>query len=1045
MSVDLKFDTRHALEVIDDLCRSYKTNPSFTQRPTKLFILPDRLSITQLKTYLIKSGHQEILNDIELTTFEGLAYELLDPDVSIIDNELLKYIVKISIQNMIDPISKKLNDALQNVSDPEDSEIISSILAEFGEYSTIISPYFRDPMKVQKTIRKLGARRGGVFTSKSKEVLGFFEQLEATLQKTKTDIGISQDVFLSRAHLVGFAAKKIQNLKIKDIEYLEKIKELYVIGIPIFDTTVLDFLAVLLNKIQNGHIVAFEKIVTHLQSRLREIMGTRFPKRTNTIQSQKIKRTTQKVRLPDRRREIEYAALKAIQHIQPKKGGNISELVLVSRLTSDYAPYFDSVFQEFGLPTYVQARISMVFSPAYRLVESILKLIVHAENKTRFSASEISMPLRLGYPHRRSTRFSERITDKRYLIIETNLERLQRYHGPGSVTSWIKRINDAKSRSTGKNPSWTYDSPIQLLEWVQALGESAPDIKEIRNLVQRFVKIYGTQREYPSLGLVPGIRFEITKEHISSEATRILQDLNTLQKHMRLIKEARKLLSNRQRVRSKWVDFYGSYVGVIGGNTYGQIHRDSNAVVFLDAGISHFKKSKIRIILGLNNEQFPRKFPEPFLLYNELRLDLTDAKSGHFINNSQFHHIAEEYLLRVAEGTAEEVYYLMNFLDESGHKQHWSSLVDEGKDDQVHAHELRVEISELLQRKKTSSVSTALFDIMRSMRGGGVANLPRVLATSFQPIMQKGNSDDEINAILTSSNAMQERVIDGEFQPHIGIGSSKVLDLVFDPDRVPSLWELDLVLYCPAAYYFYTFYHLIPNQRWIERTLNITGKGSEFLRYVPLYKSRNRTGPAPRSVWRTHLSHKSVNWIIDTLGTQQRKLMSSQSSKCRTECQKLQISPAEKGAIDDLLSYLESERSNFKFKPPRQSRSLKLWIPITLEIPSKRNPSRKVQTVPYKLQPIPRPSEDDEGEPFNMTILEDTSHYQAIKFRSTRMRYKEFDVKLNDAKSFVLDRQKFISHISKMKLSHNNDNRPSYDEEVCKQCIYHSLCGVWGF
>ena len=255
------------------------------------------------------------------------------------------------------------------------------------------------------------------------------------------------------------------------------------------------------------------------------------------------------------------------------------------------------------------------------------------------------------------------------------------------------------------------------------------------------------------------------------------------------MKEARKQLSKKQKAKNKWIDLYRSYIGVIGEDTYGQIHRDAEAILFLDAGISHFVKSKTRIILGLTNDQFPRKFPEPFLIYRELRQDLSDVNAGFFINNSEFHHTVEEYLLRTAEGTSNVVYYLMNFLDESGHKQHWSSLVDERKDVQVHAHELRVELSDLLGRNQTSCVSTALFDILYSMRGGN--------------IMQKGASSEEFEAILTSANAMQEKVIEGKFNPYIGIGSSSILDLVFNSSRIPSIWELDLILYCPAAYYFY--------------------------------------------------------------------------------------------------------------------------------------------------------------------------------------------------------------------------------------------------
>ena len=51
--------------------------------------------------------------------------------------------------------------------------------------------------------------------------------------------------------------------------------------------------------------------------------------------------------LPDRRREIEFASLKCLDLIDSKT--NAEDVLLVSRLAPDYKPYFEPIFNEFGL------------------------------------------------------------------------------------------------------------------------------------------------------------------------------------------------------------------------------------------------------------------------------------------------------------------------------------------------------------------------------------------------------------------------------------------------------------------------------------------------------------------------------------------------------------------------------------------------------------------------------------------------------------------------------------------------------------------------
>jgi hypothetical protein len=1018
--------------MIDDMAKSIP-QLAIDQKPSRLVIVPDYLSATYLKEYLTRIGKASVLFDLEITTFEDLAVKIVSSNASILDPELLKLILTKCVLSMKDPITEKIAQSLTNTEPPEDSPFVEPLRNEFSEYASLISPNYRDADVTRQKMQGVLQNLSTLVRTRARIVLDFYSSLEREAVKTLSELNMGSDVYLSRAHLVSEACLKLERNQLEVLIDSDKITSIYIVGVPIFDDTVTDLLSILCLKTDKVIINATPEIQARLEKRLRARVGNSVAFAASIQPTSNVFVKITEYSVPDRRREVELATLKIIELLE--NGIPADEIVIASRLVSDYAPYVESVFRDYGISSFIQTRIGIVYSPAYKLIQSLLDLLVSWTRASMVSAIQISTPLRVGFPINATWKGERRrskwpINDKQFLGIETTLESIQAYSKDDTLNAWLKKIRDRHAKASQEMGDYIYDPIIQLLEWLEKTANEPVGIKPLVKVLRRFIEAYGVEREFPVLSLVPNGRFSLSKEHLSSQAERILRGLYELVEHQKYVAQARNMILGNTRSltqKTTWADLRKSFLGNVGQMTYGLTFRDNDAIRIVDAGISHFVNTTNRIILGMTTDQFPRGVPEPFLISSELRAELNLCSYGYFMTDRQTHYEIEKYYFVTAKGRNNDLIISMNYLDERGHSQHWSVLHYPNNTIRIAPQELRVELSQdFLKRANNEShnLNNILFQRISSVQSKTVTELTAEIDDAFSSLIASDHLTKEKVSIKGSVSALLDRVINGVFDPAITRGPTDISDVVFKKTREPSIWELDMVTYCPAMYYFYVFLYLMPNREWIKEKHDV-----DALLFSPAYKDDFRLGRIPLPIWRTQFSTEASCWIEKHLKNT-RKISRSKIAQIENEVDKLDVHIAEKAAIKALLAHAGSLNS-YKFHPREKSSKADVYRPISLWYQLDEERTGKLRVF-YRFTP---------KQPHKYTHLSNAYSYATSPLVPD---YKYTGFEGTYTQDEALEGVRNLSKFMKL-ISLRSNGEMSLESQVCDDCVYMTLCGRWGF
>ncbi|MHA1814268.1 MAG: hypothetical protein ACTSYX_12635 [Candidatus Thorarchaeota archaeon] len=1026
----VKQDHRAALDILDDLLESVPGTVRIGQQPTKMIIVPDGISAANLRTYVTKTNRAAALQDLFITTFEDLSACVTGRN-EILDKELLRLVVTAAILRMNHLIAERIQRGLRGTGPLQDNTIIDHVVSELEEYAAYVAPFSNEPpdsLSFPDT-RLLDE----TYRQRATYSIEFYGLLLESCEQVLSELDLD-GAYLTRAHLVSHAASILSTRTLQGIRETSSIEEIYVLGVPILDNTVLRLLLQLIRSVDLLVLGLTPEIAKRTGDRINAMMGDQDVV-IQTVERPHRYQVTDAFEIPDRRREVEFAAVRCLEllsnaerreHISPE------DILIVARLAADYKSYFEPVFSEFGLPSFMKIREKLILSPVYRLVESLIDLIVKCQSGNVVSASEIAQPLRLGFPIPKQGKSGLRwasVDDRRYLAIETELERMERYERKATVEEWIERIQDPASAVSDRQRYFLFDPPRRLLEWVKEMAGKDPSVRPLIEKVRQFSEVYGIERSYPMLNLVWRTRLEICSEHISSQAMRVEMGLRRIAGRQKQVAAARVLIGEK-RHSEDWSDLLRAYRGVVGGITYGRVQRDADAITFLDAGISHFVDAKCRIIVGLTNDQFPRKYPDPFLLFDELRDLMNRPQEGLYIQNRTTHREIERYLFDAALGRAEKLILTMNYLDDRGHHQGWSVFFQGTDSRKIPAHVLRTELSVEARPfvpETTPNISTALFDLIRASRSGTIDTCITEIRDLASSELCPERWRAEIESTESCLRALKERVVEGRFEFDIGLGPDSFLYRAFSFSRAPSLWEIDLLTYCPAMYYFYVFYHLLPHSQWIERREKV----DDPIFYVPAYK-KGFMGHLPLPVWRTQFSTRATRWILENIGTGQIGDLNARRDELTKKLDGLRVSPGEIHALRNFLARLAECKAGVKIKAPGEASAFdyKVVRPILFSPAGSRS-----HRVAFKLGPI---------EPFACSHIQGIKGYIFVEhFGSSGSKYRRFSDDYMDWETATIalsSTEQFEEILCAMDL-----RRATVNGNVCQQCHYRTLCGDWGF
>lgn len=951
-------------------------------------LLPDRISIDNVKERMAELNESAQIQKIDFMTFEQLARRIVESAYShpeIMETEIRRLIVVESLKEMASSgniIANNLWNLVKDSSTPENEEAIKSIDTEFDDFLRCAYPpqlelasdeYFSEMEKISDKVH------GSFYQKTAKDALEFYYLLENKARSKIDDLGLA-NYYLSRTHIVG---KAVETLK-QDNKLIKKINpdvcKFWVSAVSVFDVSILE----LLNQVNNAGI----PIRINTGSMTAERLKLRLKKGWN-IKSKKIEGTDldgqiAKIELPDMKRETEYVVADIAKRIT-EKSVSPKDVVLFARDSSQYMPYLESILGDYGLSGHVQTRRSVALTPAFRLAASILNLMALIEMKKGIKASDITDPLRLGFtPGRRL----KPLNDSTFLYLESRVG-LTGGEREFSWAEWKMKLARIKSGELD-----------DFVKWINS-RVGVPSSEVLRAVLYKFGMGSSNWKNSfkPSNGF-NNDRSDLTKEHITSHANRIISDLYRVQRFAEISKD----LGGIGKVT--WLDIVRAFYSIAGSETYGIPNRDLNAVRVIDAGNSHFINGKVRYILGLKSKGFPRKSPSGILLSDEYRKQVNEEYGPLYLRapDTDFENEHDFFDAAFGSDSIEERVFTMPYLDDRGHKEEWS----------VFTHDFDV-VPKHIGASKFIINDSQDFSPISSLRASSlIAKNCESTKKDYKKIVNPEFTNIVDNEIYPRISHFEDVILNPNYIiDNIDLADESYLkDFIHDvkKGRIPA-HEINLYDECSLMYYFYKYLYCMGPY---SKNQN---EGSR--KFVPEWKSDFKLGQIPLPLRRKHISTKAESLLSNILSKNKSSMdLKTNEIKISSEIDaEKNIDFHSKRLLKSIVSYLIDENySSIVFNEAADAGGEPdLWRPAYVKADN-------------KLIHFGRSSAKDRKNKAEPHVL----HFRSGKF-----------VVVPNAKPY--GKMKDVDYIDiKTSIRNLTFGPPDASGQVCVSCVYRTLCGNWG-
>lgn len=995
MSFDIELSTKHPLDEIKDIIQSInKDSFDIFSDPNIILLLPDNISINNVKELITKEHGPKYLQEIEFSTFEKFAKSLINETgkpSEILPTDILRLLIFESIMEM----SKKGNhlaayfmNIIMGSNSLENHEVIKNMAQEFDDFlRTVHPPELSKEKKCFLKMLEISNNLEEDFHKKNiSEALDFYLELENIISQKMAELGLNYG-FISRSHLVGYSSEILKSEEGKKIlnKIIPSLSKVWISAISVYDVSILEFINALLSM--------GLKIRINLGSMSAERLAARLKNSWN-IKIIEIKKDPIMINiehlgeLPDIRRESEHIVLETTKLLTE---GHIKEeeIIVSSRDMGVYEPYFESILSEYGLVGHFQTRKNLSLTPAFRLVSATLNLLSAIEQNIYIKPNLITDPLRLGF----TTRYGEKpLRDSTFL--------------------WIESV--IFSRGTNRNYRWEEWKDILLgigsieisnfIDWIEK-NKINPSTSKLEALLIRFeIGCADWKSSYrPSHGYLTEKK-SINEEHITSQANRILSSLPKIEEYARL--------SSRLRGFEKisWLDLFRAFLGIVSPITYGATNRDLHSIKFLDVGNTHFVQSKYRFIIGLRSGVFPRNPPSGLLLLENYRKKINEMYSKLYLraSDTDFENEFDFFEATIGNGQS-KLFFSMPYLDERGHKEEWSIFVNTNSSIIYHlnASEIILPNSNLISPKS-------------NWRKGSIRVRGKLLPSKiYEKYVFPEWIDIIKKEILPKIECFENNVLNNELVMQIEESKEKYLSKILSDIKnnpIPA-HEIDLYGECPLVYYYYRFLYAFGSY-----SLGIEeGKRD----YVPDWKMDFKLGPIPPVIRRKYISSKMeevLESIIFNYNTVEniRKNINSINRKINSE----KMEYYGKSCLINVMNFLTNKYENGQIQFKKKgvsSGDLNLFRPCYLK-------------VNREMLHIARGG----AKPRNR------SYQNKVEAHTLHRRYGKYVLTPENSLSYsILDNNEYDRFIEDLRNFKYTQNREGLS--ICKDCIYNSLCGYWGF
>jgi len=892
----LKIKRTHPFSEIETLVESLEKEDTPFNRERHLLVLPDNISINNLKTY-VSRNKLEIKNKLIFETFESIAKKIIkekrNHDPSVLENHYLRVFVTQYIQDSLksSDISSKIHNIIKKSERPERTPLIEDLVREFSDYLRTVYP----PSLKDSSIRDFHSDLIEIADSgeidnyesdKAINMLEFFSKIESYIQNQMDD-HFNDGHYLSRYHLVCEAVEEIK----RDDSLLEKvldgIESVRVLAIPIFDPTTIGLLGPINKKYDEVKVITGKGTHDRLKKRFENI----FDDVEVSIEKDEIKDdNVEKWELPNPRQEVEFVGSLMQDEVE------VDESIVIARESSVYLPYANEVLRDFGLPSHVQTRRNLSLSIPFRLVASLLNLI----EKDKWTIEDISNPLRLGFSfyHRDgSDREVGILSDHLFLEAEYWLNKvLGRGEEELSPEEWKQRTR--------------YDTEYyikKLIEWKDEVDEDniTDKLKSELGKFQKYACHVKRKREARNgLSEKEYNRSEITKTHMTGDAQRVIGLIDRADDFSNFISKIEGASSRtvRHMIKAFWI--------VGGGETFGEPRREKKAVKFVDAANSFFLPEKKRIIVGMRSGTFPREAPEVKFLPTSFRETVNEEYERLYLQDPETDYENELDFFEAAIGPENEdkkIYQLNPYLDDRGHKNHWSVFSADVEPTHFRPADFYLDSP----TKKGEN-----FDYR-----GLLSYKPK---SRWQKSIDKYRKDEKLSKedLLYYFENIEYDIMKFRINPRVekyeeriknsrprieppNPKKEKYLENMIEEQKnepVPS-HEIDLWIDCPIKYYFYRFVFYQPHwdKDWKEDEKYFE-KGSRF--FIPEYWYDFDLGDIPEILMRAYMSSSGHKFIKTNF--EEYLNHNHSSSEIKSELEKAKLSDNTKENIECIIDHFEN-------------------------------------------------------------------------------------------------------------------------------------------
>lgn len=994
MDLNIELSTNHPLDEIRDLIQNInKDSFDIFSHSNVFLLLPDNISINNVKELITKEYGPKYLQKIEFLTFEKLAKIIIEEygkSSSIMPREIFSLLIYESIKEMSEEgnhLGIYFMKLIEDSNSPENHEVIKNITQEFDDFlRTVYPPEISKNKECFLEMLEISDNLEEEFHKKNiSDALNFYLELENKISKKLIELNLNY--FISRAHLVGESSEILKSEVGK--ETLNKINpnlsKIWVSAISVYDVTILELIYSLLALDVNIRINLGSMSAVRLAARLKNgwnIKSTLIKKDSNKAQIEKL------AEIPDLRRESEHIVLEIIK-LLTEDSLKEEDILVSSRDIGVYEPYFESILSEYGLVGHFQTRKNLSLTPAFRLVSSTLNLLSAIEQNRIIKPNEITDPLRLGF----TTRYNEKpLRDSTFL--------------------WLESV--IFSRGTNRNYRWDDWKDVLLgigsreisnfLDWIEK-NKTNPSIGQLEALLIRFeIGCADWKSSYRASYGYSTAKKSINEEHITSQANRILSSLPKIEEYARLNSRLRGF------EQINWLDLFRAFLGIVSPITYGATNRDLHSIKFLDAGNTHFVQSKYRFIVGLCSGIFPRNPPSGLLLLEDYRKKINERYSKLYLRASDTDFENEYDFFEAAIGNGQsKLIFSMPYLDDRGHKEEWSVFVNTNSNKIYHlnASEIILPNSNLISPKSNWRKGSI------SVRGNLLPSkeYEKHVYPKWEDIIKK--------EILPKIESFENNVLNNGLAMQIEESKEKYLsNLLADIKNNPiPAHEIDLFGECPLVYYYYRFlYALGSYSLGIEE-----GKRG----YVPDWKMDFKLGPIPPVIRRKYISSKMeevLESIIFNYNTIEkiRDNITSINKKINLEKMEYYGKSCLISTMNFLIDNYEEGQIQFK-KKGVSSGDANLFRPCYLKI---NRDMLHIARGGAKNRPG---SYRNGGETHAL-------HGRYGKYVLTPDNSRKYYSLKND------DYNSIIEDIRNCRYTKNRDGLL-----ICGECVYSSLCGYWGF